>query len=68
MFDRLLEFLKELPGNGFRDRKGDISNDDPKLAAAALLFHIMDVDGETRESERKKRCTEEANQGRRSGR
>lgn len=54
MFDRLLEFLKELPGNGFRDRTGNISNDDPKLAAAALLFHIMDVDGETRESERKK--------------
>jgi len=54
MFDRLLEFLKDLPGNASRDRKGDISNDDPKLAAAALLFHIMDVDGETRESERKK--------------
>lgn len=54
MFDRLLEFLKELPGNGFRERGEKFSNDDPRLAAAALLFHIMDVDGETRESERKK--------------
>lgn len=54
MFDRLLDFLKELPANGFRDRSEKFSNDDPRLAAAALLYHIMDADGETRESERKK--------------
>ncbi|MBC2883841.1 TerB family tellurite resistance protein [Ochrobactrum sp. CM-21-5] len=53
MFDRLLDFLKELPGNGFRERGEKFSDDDPRLAAAALLFHIMDVDGDTRESERK---------------
>lgn len=54
MFDRLLDFLKELPANGFRDRSEKFSDDDPRLAAAALLYHIMDVDGETRESERQK--------------
>ncbi|GAA5664606.1 hypothetical protein F9K88_12490 [Brucella intermedia] len=54
MFDRLLDFLKELPASGFRDRNEKFSNDDPRLAAAALLYHIMDADGETRESERKK--------------
>ena len=26
--------------------------DDPKVAAAALLFHVMDADGERREEER----------------
>jgi uncharacterized tellurite resistance protein B-like protein len=54
MFDRLLDFLRELPASGFRDRNEKFSNDDPRLAAAALLSHIMDADGETRESERKK--------------
>ncbi len=52
MFERVLEFFKERPV-GARER-GKFSEDDPRLAAAALLFHIMDVDGETRESERKK--------------
>ncbi|OYR11865.1 tellurite resistance TerB family protein [Brucella grignonensis] len=54
MFERLLDFLKELPGNGLRERGEKFSDADPRLAAAALLFHIMDADGETRESERAK--------------
>lgn len=58
MFDRLLDFLKELPGQGARegtrDRAEKFSDDDPKLAAAALMFHIMDADGDAREVERAK--------------
>lgn len=54
MFDRLLEFFKELPGSGFRERGEKFSDDDPRLAAAALLFHVMDADGDAREVERAK--------------
>lgn len=52
MFERLLDFLKELPGNGLRERGEKFSEDDPRLAAAALMFHIMDADGDAREVER----------------
>ncbi|PHP68494.1 hypothetical protein CSC94_00345 [Zhengella mangrovi] len=31
---------------------GTGAGDDPKIAAAALLFHVMDADGERREEER----------------
>ncbi|MBN9047766.1 MAG: TerB family tellurite resistance protein [Rhizobiales bacterium] len=54
MFDRLVEFLKELPASGLRGRGENFSDDDPRLAAAALLYHLMDADGETRDSERRK--------------
>ncbi|OYR20673.1 tellurite resistance TerB family protein [Brucella thiophenivorans] len=54
MFDRFLDFLKELPGNGLRERGEKFSDDDPRLAAAALMFHIMDADGDVREVERAK--------------
>ncbi|MCL7998690.1 TerB family tellurite resistance protein [Brucella sp. 21LCYQ03] len=58
MFDRLLDFLKELPGNslreGLRTRDEKFSDDDPRLAAGALMFHIMDADGDAREVERAK--------------
>jgi uncharacterized tellurite resistance protein B-like protein len=50
MFDRLLEFLGDLPG-GKPGRK-TLADDDPKVAAAALMFHVMDADGERRETER----------------
>jgi uncharacterized tellurite resistance protein B-like protein len=50
MFDRLLEFLGDLPG-GKSGRK-TLADDDPKVAAAALMFHVMDADGERRETER----------------
>ncbi|RCS22428.1 hypothetical protein DUT91_18695 [Phyllobacterium salinisoli] len=53
MFDRLLTFLKGLPfgehggGNGF-------GRDDPRLAVAALMFHIIDADGDRRVEERER--------------
>ena len=52
MFDKLMEFIKELPGGSARKRDASYSDADPRLAAAALLFRIMDADGETRASER----------------
>ena len=42
MFERVLSFLKELPGAGSASRAAD---DDARVAAAALLYHIMDADG-----------------------
>ncbi|MFE0017167.1 TerB family tellurite resistance protein [Mesorhizobium sp. NPDC059054] len=42
MFDRVLSFLKELPANGARTHA---KADDPRVAAAALLYHVMSADG-----------------------
>lgn len=53
MFDRLLDFLKDLPGGNTKQQIEGFSRDDPKLAAAALLFHIMEVDGSRHKAERK---------------
>lgn len=41
MFDRFLAFLKDLP----HERRDGPDRDDPRVAAAALLFHVMDADG-----------------------
>jgi uncharacterized tellurite resistance protein B-like protein len=49
MFDRLLEFLGDLPGSKSGRKK--LAADDPKVAAAALMFHVMDADGDRREAE-----------------
>lgn len=48
MLDRMLSFLKDLPGAGSSQR--DVE-DDPRIAAAALLFHAMDVDGVRQDAE-----------------
>ncbi|WP_127524350.1 TerB family tellurite resistance protein [Mesorhizobium sp. Z1-4] len=49
MFDRFREFLNQLPGVG---ENGDIAEGDPRVAAAALLTHVMDADGERTDDER----------------
>ena len=41
MIDRLLAFLKELPGGAVADSNPD----DPRIAVAALMVHLMDADG-----------------------
>lgn len=48
MIERLLSFLKDLPA-GQPDSSG--GKDDPKVAAAALMIHVMDADGERQQSE-----------------
>jgi len=42
MIDRLLAFLKDLPG-GSAVAQND--RDDPRVAVAALMIHLMDADG-----------------------
>ncbi len=51
MFERFLAFLRELSGDQAADTV--IRADSPAVAAAALLFHVMDADGERADSERK---------------
>ena len=48
MFDRFLSFLSDLPGG---DKSSSAREDDPRVAAAALLFHVMDADGVRGEGE-----------------
>jgi uncharacterized tellurite resistance protein B-like protein len=48
MFDRVLSFLKDLPGAGSSRHDRD---DDPRIAASALLFHVMNVDGVRQDAE-----------------
>ncbi|MDP3896093.1 MAG: TerB family tellurite resistance protein [Mesorhizobium sp.] len=50
MFERFLAFIKELAG----ETPGQAPSyaDNPAVAAAALLFHVMDADGVRAESER----------------
>lgn len=48
MFERLISFLGELPGQHPESR---FSPDDPRVAAAALMFHVMDADGVRRDDE-----------------
>ncbi len=50
MFDRFLDFLNQLPGDGSKSDRAD--GDDPRIAAAALLTHIMEADGERSAEER----------------
>jgi len=42
MFDRILALLRELPGIQLGKAA---PADDPRVAAVALLFHVMDADG-----------------------
>lgn len=50
MFDRLLSFLQGLPsGSGDGDRA---DQDDPRIAATALMLHVIDADGIRKDSEK----------------
>jgi uncharacterized tellurite resistance protein B-like protein len=48
MLERFLSYLRDLPGGarGQADR-----DDDPRIAAAALLYHVMNADGMRQDSE-----------------
>ena len=50
MIDRLINFLRDLPA-GDKARKQQEA-DDPRVAAAALMFHVMDADGVRQQVER----------------
>jgi len=49
MFERVLAFLKDLPPG----LAGDAASraDDPRIAAAALMYHVMDADGVRQDTE-----------------
>ena len=50
MLDRLISFLKSLPDTG-ADKRAP-SADDPRVAAAALMFHVVNADGVLEDSEK----------------
>lgn len=50
MFERIAAFLKELNASPESD-DGDFSRDDPRLAAAALMYHVIGADGVYSEAE-----------------
>ncbi|MDM7849474.1 tellurite resistance TerB family protein [Pseudochrobactrum kiredjianiae] len=54
MFERLISFFKELPGLDSTKKKQTFSDEDPRLAAAALMFHVIEADGEQHEKERRR--------------
>ncbi|MES0154870.1 TerB family tellurite resistance protein [Mesorhizobium sp. M0018] len=47
MFERVLSFLRDLPSGG----GASPSAEDPRIAASALLFHVMNADGVRQDSE-----------------
>jgi len=49
MFDRILTFLKDLPSGAKASR---VQEDDPRVAAAAILIHVMAADGMCSDDER----------------
>jgi uncharacterized tellurite resistance protein B-like protein len=51
MFERIAAFFKGLNADGANEGDGGFSRDDPRLAAAALMYHVMGADGVVRESE-----------------
>ena len=49
MFERILSFLKDLPAG--ISGTVTLSADDPRVAAAALLYHVMSADGVSQDIE-----------------
>ncbi len=49
VFERILAFLRALPAGSASGRPGQ--GDDPLVAAAALLYHVMDADGVRHDAE-----------------
>ncbi|MGE0280790.1 MAG: TerB family tellurite resistance protein [Rhizobiaceae bacterium] len=49
MFERVLAFLKDLPPSVTGDAASRA--DDPRIAAAALMYHVMDADGVRQDTE-----------------
>ncbi|TPW27759.1 tellurite resistance TerB family protein [Pararhizobium mangrovi] len=52
MFDRIQAFLRQAAGAN--SAESAFTRDDPRVAMAALFFHVVNADGEVRESERER--------------
>lgn len=50
MLERIIGFLKDLPAGGSKSGRGKPA-EDPRVAAAALLYHVMDADGVRQDAE-----------------
>jgi uncharacterized tellurite resistance protein B-like protein len=50
VFERILAYLKELPAGGATGGRRK-AGDDPRVAAAALIYHVMDADGVRQDAE-----------------
>lgn len=48
MLDKLKDFFRQLPGQNGRN---GVDGDDPRVAAAALMYHVIGVDGVHDETE-----------------
>ncbi|QKV19891.1 TerB family tellurite resistance protein [Oricola thermophila] len=51
MFERIAAFFREI-GAGAGEEGAAFTRDDPRLAAAALMYHVMGADGVVHESEK----------------
>lgn len=49
MFERVISFLRDIPGGG--EHASPVRTDDPRIAAAALMYHVMDADGVRQDAE-----------------
>lgn len=49
MFDRVLSFFRDLPAG--MTGAGTLHADDPRVAATALLYHVMNADGVRQDAE-----------------
>ena len=52
MFERIAAFFRGLNGEADKDADRTFPRDDPRLAAAALMYHIIGADGVIREAEK----------------
>lgn len=50
MFDRIRSFLRDLPSSETRESDRPDA-EDPRIAAAALMYHVMDADGVRQDAE-----------------
>lgn len=50
MFEQFQRFIQSLGG----EEQSEITRDDPRVAAAALFFHVIDADGVSEPAEREK--------------
>lgn len=52
MFDRIISFLQGLPAGEGESRQ--LNADDPRVAATALMLHVVDADGERADEEKQR--------------
>lgn len=45
MFDRFISFINNMSFDGASGKAGEFTPDDPRLCAAALMYHIVQADG-----------------------